>query len=313
MPEIARGIIPAGKRLLPLIFLIGVGTPLAAKADNGIVDVRALPRLEGAVEDTSRTQSYSMSYGVPTVVAVTSAATKKLLAADGWVQFLRPLDEKSSLLTFKKAQQGLNVHFTQGLGRPDQSVVYYTADRITSNVPFPPDATDIVFDQHRPYLGCIAPARLRRDARFLPQGDGRDRLETALRRRCHGAVAQRGAWRDGPERRARLLHPRRRRGLLSAAPDHADAATPRRRQDRRGNPGRAVRAAANAGGRFRDGRPAATKTDQDREEYRRLRLCPPTDGGRRYRRASRNACLLSPRTRKPQLDRRDEGRGRHAG
>lgn len=157
MPEIARGVIPAGKRLLPLIFLMAVGTPLVAKADNGIVDVRALPRLEGAVEDASRTQSYSMSYGVPTVVAVTSAATKKLLAADGWVQFLRPLDEKSSLLTFKKAQQGLNVHFTQGLGRPDQSVVYYTAERITSNVPFPTDATDIVFDQHRPYLGCIAP------------------------------------------------------------------------------------------------------------------------------------------------------------
>ena len=157
MPKIARGTVPAGRRLLPLIFLMAVGAPLAAKADNGIVDVRALPRLEGAVEDSSRTQSYSMSYGVPTVVAVTSAATKKLLAADGWVQFLRPLDEKSSLLTFKKAQQGLNVHFTQGLGRPDQSVVYYTAERITSNVPFPTDATDIVFDQHRPYLGCIAP------------------------------------------------------------------------------------------------------------------------------------------------------------
>jgi hypothetical protein len=160
MPEIARGIVPAGKRLLPLIFLMAVGAPLAAKADKGIVDVRALPRLEGAVEDSARTQSYSMSYSVPTVVAVTSAATKKLLAADGWVQFLRPLDEKSSLLTFKKAQQGLNVHFTQGLGRPDQSVVYYTADRITANVPFPLDATDIVFDQHRPYLGCVAPLAL---------------------------------------------------------------------------------------------------------------------------------------------------------
>jgi hypothetical protein len=160
MPEIARGIIPAGKRLLPLIFLMAVGAPLAAKADKGIVDVRALPRLEGAVEDSARTQSYSMSYSVPTVVAVTSAATKKLLAADGWIQFLRPLDEKSSLLTFKKAQQGLNVHFTQGLGRPDQSVVYYTADRITANVPFPLDATDIVFDQHRHYLGCVAPLAL---------------------------------------------------------------------------------------------------------------------------------------------------------
>ena len=59
--------------------------------------------------------------------------------------------------TFKKAQQGLNVHFTQGPGRPDQSVVYYTAERITANVPFPPDAADIMFDEHRPYLGCIAP------------------------------------------------------------------------------------------------------------------------------------------------------------
>ncbi|MBR0757158.1 hypothetical protein JQ604_33670 [Bradyrhizobium jicamae] len=160
MPEIARGIVPAGKRLLPLILLIAAAAPLAARADSGIVDVRTLPRLEGAVEDPSRNQQYSLNYTVPTVVAQTSAATRKLLAADGWVQFLRPLDEKSSSLTFKKAQQGLHVSFTQGLGRPDQSVVNYVPERITANVPFPPEATDIVFDQHRPYLGCIAPLAL---------------------------------------------------------------------------------------------------------------------------------------------------------
>ena len=160
MPEIARGVFPAGKRLLPLIFLLVIGAPPAAKADNGIVDVRTLPRLEGAIEDASRTQSYSMSYSVPAVVAQSSAATRKLLAADGWIQYARPLDEKSTSLTFKKAQQGLRVSFTQGLGRPDQSVVSYTADRITANVPFPPDAADIVFDQNRPYLGCIAPLAL---------------------------------------------------------------------------------------------------------------------------------------------------------
>ena len=57
MPEVARRIVPAGKRLLPLILLIAASAPLAAKADKGIVDVRALPRLEGAVEDASRTQS----------------------------------------------------------------------------------------------------------------------------------------------------------------------------------------------------------------------------------------------------------------
>jgi hypothetical protein len=150
-------LVPARKHLLAFTLAVMAGAPFAASADDGIVDVRILPRLEGAVEDTSRTKSYSLNYGVPTVVAVTAAATRKLLAADGWVQFQRPLDEKSSFLTFKKAQQGLNVHFSQGLGRPDQSVVYYTADRITANVPFPPDATDIMFDGHRPYLGCIAP------------------------------------------------------------------------------------------------------------------------------------------------------------
>ncbi|KRR03641.1 hypothetical protein CQ12_12470 [Bradyrhizobium jicamae] len=158
MPRTKRGIVPARKHLLPLIVLIGASMPLAARADSGIVDVRTLPRLEGAVEDTSRTQSHSLSYGVGSIVAITTEATKKLIAADGWVQFLRPLDEKSTTLTFKKAQQGLSIHFTQGLGRPDQSVVNYNSDRITSNVPFPPQATGIVFDQHRPYLGCIAPA-----------------------------------------------------------------------------------------------------------------------------------------------------------
>src|SRR5258708_6846065 len=156
----SRGIIPAGTRLLPLIFLRAASAPIAARADDGLVDVRTLPRLEGAVEDIARTEPHSLQYRMPTVIAITADATKKLLAANGWVPYLRPLDEKSAAQTFKKAQQGLYVSFTQGLGRPDQSVVYYSSERITANVPFPPDATDIVFDEHRPYLGCIAPAAL---------------------------------------------------------------------------------------------------------------------------------------------------------
>ncbi len=160
MPGTTRGIIPARKYLLPLLAMVIAGLPLTARADDGMVDVRPLPRLDGAVEDTARTQPSSLQYRVPTVVAVTSDATAKLLSTNGWVRYLRPLDEKSAALTFKKAQQGLYVSFTQGLGRPDQSVVYYSAERITANVPFPPNATDIVFDEHRPYLGCIAPAPL---------------------------------------------------------------------------------------------------------------------------------------------------------
>ena len=51
----------------------------------------------------------------------------------------------------------MSVSFTQGLGRPDQSSVTYSPNRIYSNVPFPDGAIDLVFDETWPYLGCIAP------------------------------------------------------------------------------------------------------------------------------------------------------------
>ena len=150
----------ARQLLLKFLIALTMSAPVVARADDSMVDVRTLPRLEGAVEDTAHSESYRMNYEVSTVVAATTAATLKLLAADGWVQYLRPLEERSSLLSFKKARQGVHLSFTRGLGRPDRSAVYYTADRITANVPFPPDATDIVFDPRRPYLGCIAPAAI---------------------------------------------------------------------------------------------------------------------------------------------------------
>jgi hypothetical protein len=151
-------LIPAAKVLLTFTVALALGTPLAARADDGMVDVRTLPRLEGAVEDTALTEPHRLSYGVPTVVAITSAATRKLLAANGWVQYLRPTDESSTSLLFKKGPEGLYVSFTQGLGRPDRSAVEYTANRLTANVPFPDDATDILFDERRPYLSCFTAA-----------------------------------------------------------------------------------------------------------------------------------------------------------
>lgn len=99
-------LIPAAKVLLTFTVALALGTPLAARADDGMVDVRTLPRLEGAVEDTARTEPHRLSYGVATVVAITSAATRKLLAANGWVQYLRPTDESSTSLLFKKGPEG---------------------------------------------------------------------------------------------------------------------------------------------------------------------------------------------------------------
>ncbi|KRQ04956.1 hypothetical protein [Bradyrhizobium manausense] len=159
MSMIKRGMrVPARGLLLAFGLLLMASTARAAQFDAGYVDPHTLPRLPGAVEDTS--DPSRVQYGVPTVVAVTSAAVRKMLVAEGWVPYVRPLDEANTSLAFKKGRQGLSVSFTQGLGRPDQSAVTYSPSRIYSNVPFPEGAVDLVFDETRPYLGCIAPATL---------------------------------------------------------------------------------------------------------------------------------------------------------
>ncbi|HEV2152833.1 hypothetical protein [Bradyrhizobium sp.] len=161
MPMIPRGTqVPARRRLLACGLLLIASASLPARADDGIVDVHGLPQLEGAVEDTSLGKSDRVEYRMPTPGAVTAPAVKKLLGANGWVPYVRPLEEKSNTLNFKKGRQGLSVFLTQALGRPDQSVVHYSHDRIYGNVPFPDGASDIMFDGTRPYLGCIAAGTL---------------------------------------------------------------------------------------------------------------------------------------------------------
>ena len=69
-------LVPAGKALLAFTVALALGAPLAARADDGLVDVRTLPRLEGAVADAAHTEPHGWRYGVPTVVALTSEATR---------------------------------------------------------------------------------------------------------------------------------------------------------------------------------------------------------------------------------------------
>ena len=169
MPMIPRGAqVPARWLLLACGILAMASTTYPADAaDDSFVDVHTLPRLDGAVEDTSHPDTYRVIYTVPTALAATSDATKKLLSADGWVPYVYPLDEKSAALTFKKGRQGLRVSFTQARGRSDQSAVFYTPNRIYANVPFPDGATDLMFDETRPYLGCIAPGALDATSEFF--------------------------------------------------------------------------------------------------------------------------------------------------
>ncbi|CCD96822.1 conserved exported hypothetical protein [Bradyrhizobium sp. ORS 375] len=131
-----------------------------ARADDAIVDVHALPRLEGAVEDTSRSDRYRAIYRLPTPPAATNAATQQLLSADGWVRYVRPLEERNTTLNYKKGKQGLSVSFTGSGGRMDLSEVSYSPQRIYADLPFPDGAADIVFDETRPYLSCVVPSAL---------------------------------------------------------------------------------------------------------------------------------------------------------
>jgi hypothetical protein len=122
-----------------------------------VVDVRRLPRLEGAKEDPARSSSDNVIYSVPGSLPTTTAALNKLLAADGWKEYVAPLEKRHSTLAFfKRGRQGLSVSYTISVGKnettTDQTTVYYSPTRLRFALAVPDDATDIVFDENRPYL-----------------------------------------------------------------------------------------------------------------------------------------------------------------
>ena len=122
-----------------------------------LAEVGKLPRLDGAKDDAGRSSSDRLVYSVTGSLANTIAATTKLLGADGWKPYVAPLDEAhSTLMAFKKGPQGLSVSFTIQVGKNDQTsevtTVYYSPSRLRFALAIPADATDIVFDENRPYL-----------------------------------------------------------------------------------------------------------------------------------------------------------------
>jgi hypothetical protein len=139
-----------------LIVLTGLAAALLpCKADDGLVDVSALPRLDGAQVDPDHSSSTELIYSVPGPVENTIAATKRLLAADGWKPYASPSEEPNPLtMSWKKGAQGLSLFFMMPAGQPIHSAVQYTPDRLNVDLPVPDDATDIVFDYNRPYLSC---------------------------------------------------------------------------------------------------------------------------------------------------------------
>lgn len=134
-----------------------------------LVDVGRLPRVDGAKEDSARSSAESLVYSVATPLANTVAATKQKLAADGWKPYVAPLESQGTLF-LKKGPQGLSVSFTIQVGKTDETsqvtTVYYSPVRLRFALAIPGDATDVVFDENRPYLNCITAGSLDATADF---------------------------------------------------------------------------------------------------------------------------------------------------
>ncbi|MGH6683229.1 MAG: hypothetical protein ACRECA_04765, partial [Pseudolabrys sp.] len=127
------------------------------------VDVQTLPRLDGAQVRADRTSADHVVYSVAGSLAETIAALKTKLGADGWKPYVAPLEEEhTTLLAFKKGRQGLSVSFTIQVGKDERTseltTVYYSPTRLIFALAIPDDATDIVFDENRPYLNLTTSA-----------------------------------------------------------------------------------------------------------------------------------------------------------
>ena len=81
-----------------------------------------------------------------------------MLASDGWVQYVRPLEQHARPRTSRRASKDSRCGLRGASAGPTNRPCTISSDRFIANVPFPPGATNIIYDHRRPYLGCIAPA-----------------------------------------------------------------------------------------------------------------------------------------------------------
>jgi hypothetical protein len=128
-----------------------------------LVDVQTLPRLDGAEIKVGRSKADRVEYTVPGPLADTIAALKTKLGAGGWKLYVAPLEERYwTSMDFKNGRQGLSVGLTIQVGTNEQTskvtTVSYAPARLNFALAVPGDATDIVFDENRPYLNLNSAA-----------------------------------------------------------------------------------------------------------------------------------------------------------
>lgn len=127
------------------------------RADMKMIEPADLPRLPGAKEDSSRSSQERMSYTVDGPLDATVAALRKLLAQNGWTMFAEPLQQPNRHIgDFIRGRQRLHVFYTMPGARTDITGINYSLSRLHIAVPLPEGATDVLFDDRRPYLNTMA-------------------------------------------------------------------------------------------------------------------------------------------------------------
>lgn len=143
-----------------LAFVLGVvgvvlGTPAFAAEP---LDTSKLPRSSGAREIFA--SPTSTIYTTPDNVTLTADAVRRMLTAKGWQGYEpRAAAQAASgdlqIATFKKGPLALNVFINLAPAQNNATSVSYTALPLKHDLPFPKDATEIVFDPDRPMLACV--------------------------------------------------------------------------------------------------------------------------------------------------------------
>jgi hypothetical protein len=167
-----------------------------------------------------------------------------MLATDGWKQYVAPLEEThTTSLNFKKGAQGLSVSFTIQVGkneRTSEGTTVFSPVRLNFALAIPDGATDIVFDEHRPYLNVATAGTV----------DGTlDFFRKELAARGWASLSATDAAKQWPNAK---LEENAKNGTAAyfrtrnTAPDRADNSTSRRRQDQRRDQGSTIHASADA-------------------------------------------------------------------
>lgn len=144
-------------------------SPAPAAAEYTL-DTSKLARVEGAKE-TYASPSTTI-FTTPDSVAATAVAAAKLLAADGWQRYDDPFSASAenpnlSIMSFKKARQGLSVFVSLAPAQGNATSVSYTANAIVDDLPFPNDASEIKYAPDRPYLSLVTGSPLDKSLGFF--------------------------------------------------------------------------------------------------------------------------------------------------